>query len=185
MHKYATLPPSGSQRLVHYTLLVSLFLSVMSDVYTTGRYECLRIPSIWYAMVHGVAAKHPTIISVAWLTWLIFCCILRILYCRILNSLILLKTFQKMYDILCPGYCWLLSVAAHRVITHPSQNVYGQLRVEQDWFDLIPCQHAPHRREAFEDGIEFHLLICLQITQTHISLWARAFQGNWLRCLRT
>lgn len=56
--------------------------------------------------------------------------------------------------------------------SYPAKNVHREFRIEEHWFDLIAHEHAAHRREAVEDGIEFQLLLCLYVmqnTQTFIN----------------
>lgn len=40
-------------------------------------------------------------------------------------------------------------------MAYPSQYIDRELGVQQHWFDLVACEHATHRRETVEDGIEF------------------------------
>lgn len=49
--------------------------------------------------------------------------------------------------------------------SYPAKDVHREFRIEEHWFDLIAREHAAHRREAVEDGIEFQLLLCLYDTQ--------------------
>lgn len=174
---YTTLPPCGSHRHVHHTHIAWLFLSGhVSDDYIRSVSMSQNTHHLTYnGTEHYICSKT---------SYHIFCCWVELfaslsmhnVSMYTLNSLLLnteYSTFAENFSENVLNINYIIYIVdcslwrSTRAVPHPSKDVYRQLWVEQDWFDLIPRQHAPHRREAFEDGIKFHLLVCLQITHRH------------------